>query len=542
MAAVRIHYVYNIAGGANQTATFTLPVDYDASGSLTVTCIGAGGGGGRSTTSSGGYGGGGGGAMARGSFSGLQPGRIIYLQLGAGGAGGSANGTDGTAGGDTWVNINSNAAPSSTSNGVLAKGGGANSLRTGGTGGAAASCIGSITTQSGGNGGAGGNGNGSGGGGGGSSAYWNGSTGYFGGNAGGAGGTVAGGDRGGGGGGGVNGGGQTTTTITGANGGLNINNGAAGAGTTSATLGGGGGGGTGTNTNNAFSGSGGNGATWVDGSGYNTTTATWTNGPVGGGGGGGGGTNNSGTTGGTGGVGGAPGGGGGGGGSGVTNAGGGGNGGNGMVIIEYTSKETMLPTTSLGFNDIQTYFGGSNPISLNEYYGGTGTVSSLSQNSSGTVIPASGQIGLSNFRGAPFKLYREVRIGSRVVSSSKFSTVLGYGLNTISASMGALDSTAFTLSGGSSVSITILEYQTDGVFTFRLDGATAPSNSGWDSLILPNLTLTRTGATFSNPTGTSSQWQWTSVTLTNTGAVHAFRITPDNLYSASTGDSIVYFV
>lgn len=47
--------------------------------------------------------------------------------------------------------------------------------------------------------------------------------------------------------------------------------------------------------------------------------------------------------------------------------------------------------------DIQTEFGGSNPISINEYYRGGGLVPNISINNS---IPTSGQISLSDFYGA----------------------------------------------------------------------------------------------------------------------------------------------
>lgn len=59
-----------------------------------------------------------------------------------------------------------------------------------------------------------------------------------------------------------------------------------------------------------------------------------------------------------------------------------------------------LPTTSLSFSALQTEFGGSNPISLSEYYRGAGGgyVPSGTTSSYGT-IPTSGQINLGVFRG-----------------------------------------------------------------------------------------------------------------------------------------------
>ena len=59
----------------------------------------------------------------------------------------------------------------------------------------------------------------------------------------------------------------------------------------------------------------------------------------------------------------------------------------------------------LSLTDIQTEFGGSNPISLNEYYRGGAYV----PNSTTTVsIPTSGAISVSNFYGTSRALNLEV--------------------------------------------------------------------------------------------------------------------------------------
>jgi hypothetical protein len=52
---------------------------------------------------------------------------------------------------------------------------------------------------------------------------------------------------------------------------------------------------------------------------------------------------------------------------------------------------------ALSLNDIQTEFGGSNPILITEYYRGGGLVPDIAANSS---VPTSGQISLSNFYNA----------------------------------------------------------------------------------------------------------------------------------------------
>ena len=58
-----------------------------------------------------------------------------------------------------------------------------------------------------------------------------------------------------------------------------------------------------------------------------------------------------------------------------------------------------LPASgAISLNDLQTEFGGSNPIAITEYYrGGSGLVPDIPANSS---VPTSGQISLSNFYNA----------------------------------------------------------------------------------------------------------------------------------------------
>jgi hypothetical protein len=58
---------------------------------------------------------------------------------------------------------------------------------------------------------------------------------------------------------------------------------------------------------------------------------------------------------------------------------------------------TTLPSGQISFNDIQNAYGGSNPISLNEYYRGGSYVDNLGADSPN--IPTSGAISANNFRG-----------------------------------------------------------------------------------------------------------------------------------------------
>ncbi len=253
----RIYTAADISGGS-----ISVPSDYDAS-SASWHAVG----GSPNATDPGSVSGGGvgGGAWARTDGLTLTPGGTVAAQIGTG---------------DVWIST-SGSAPTSTSEGVLAKGGNTNSGVTAGTGGASGSCIGTASA-SGGNGGAGSSGTNRAGGGGGGAGGPNGS-----GANGGAASTSTSTAAGGGGGGGANGGsaGSAGTSSAGGNGGNNRSG--SGGGTGGATGGGGGssgGGGAGKAGASSGTGLGSTDAIWTDNSGgpNDGTTA----GPGSGGGGG----------------------------------------------------------------------------------------------------------------------------------------------------------------------------------------------------------------------------------------------------------------
>ena len=60
-----------------------------------------------------------------------------------------------------------------------------------------------------------------------------------------------------------------------------------------------------------------------------------------------------------------------------------------------------LPSSGvISISDLRTEFSGPTPSSLSDYYSGGTYVPAGTQNGSGTVIPTSGTIALSNFYGA----------------------------------------------------------------------------------------------------------------------------------------------
>ena len=99
-----------------------------------------------------------------------------------------------------------------------------------------------------------------------------------------------------------------------------------------------------------------------------------------------------------------------------------------------------LPSSGpLTLADIQTEFGGSNPISLNEYYAGGGRVPAGTSGTYGAV-PTSGTISIRNFYGTSnVQAYMVVTTSGASVSTSgnyKIATFTGSGTLTV-ASLGA---------------------------------------------------------------------------------------------------------
>jgi hypothetical protein len=125
-----------------------------------------------------------------------------------------------------------------------------------------------------------------------------------------------------------------------------------------------------------------------------------------------------------------------------------------------------IPTSgSIALTALQTEFGGSNPIGINEYYRGGGLVPDSSVNSS---VPTSGAVSMSNFYGAQNRNTISITISSNTNNYNLFSNLGGgyiAGLtdvvvtinNGVTIGSSSTGSPAFTVSGftsGDTVSIT----------------------------------------------------------------------------------------
>ena len=94
-----------------------------------------------------------------------------------------------------------------------------------------------------------------------------------------------------------------------------------------------------------------------------------------------------------------------------------------------------IPSTgSISMSDIQTEFGGSNPISLSEYYAGGGQTPAGTTGNNGTV-PSSGAIDMGDFRGSTNAVYMDADGGTETTSGDykfhKFNSSGTFSVNTV---------------------------------------------------------------------------------------------------------------
>lgn len=169
-----------------------------------------------------------------------------------------------------------------------------------------------------------------------------------------------------------------------------------------------------------------------------------------------------------------------------------------------------LPTSGpLSLSDIQTEFGGSNPISLSEYYAGGAYVLAGTTGTYGAV-PSSGAISIQNFYGTTAALDTQtVTVGTYIDKynyASGYSTFLG---------IGAVSDGSFNPKGGAAIQVLM---HNNGTVFFQIQGN--QTNAGWTTMTVAGTPYTRASASFTTTTGGSAyaSWSWTSATNPFVGA------------------------
>ena len=170
------------------------------------------------------------------------------------------------------------------------------------------------------------------------------------------------------------------------------------------------------------------------------------------------------------------------------------------------------------FSDIQSNFGGSNPISLNEYYaGGTNTRSGTGVHTP-NGIPASGAISVFDFMGGS-NFFESWSTTITEASSTFIYTTKGYestygAMADTTPNQGAMNG-AYTITASYSTSVTPKGLPTAYSYLMRVDGPTGLSNddlSAFKTLTVNGRgTFSRSDAAFTNLSGnTLHTWNWTS--------------------------------
>jgi hypothetical protein len=160
-----------------------------------------------------------------------------------------------------------------------------------------------------------------------------------------------------------------------------------------------------------------------------------------------------------------------------------------------------LPTSGpLTLSDIQTEFGGSNPISLSEYYAGGGLVPPGTTGTNGAV-PSSGTISISNFYGT------SNIADTQTVTVGIFSTAGGFGTGYgfLSGSGGSISDGTFNPKGGAAING--LYFSTVSGFTslvFSL--GSSQTNDGWTTMTVSGVSYDRASASYTS--GNPTSWTW----------------------------------
>jgi len=155
--------------------------------------------------------------------------------------------------------------------------------------------------------------------------------------------------------------------------------------------------------------------------------------------------------------------------------------------------------------DIQTEFGGSNPISISEYYGAA------------AGIPASGVISIGDFYGASAVTYLDYQTVTVGYSPAGQYSPAFYGYLSVS-SIGSVSDGTSDLYGGAT--ILGLYWTSYDLLYFIVSGNRA--NSGWSTMTVSGQTFNRADASYAYNSGNNrTQWIWNGVTTnpyTPTGA------------------------
>jgi len=177
----------------------------------------------------------------------------------------------------------------------------------------------------------------------------------------------------------------------------------------------------------------------------------------------------------------------------------------------------LASSGQLKFSEIQTEFGGENPIAFSEYYTG-GTILGLSAGNSGRIItniPATGAIKISNFHGGA-KGTAASSSADVTISITGASGYLTYGYNSIdSTTFGSIASGSATAYDGATIKV-LRELRTQDVKTnvvsargFEVVLSGTRAQGFFTSIDVGSQNLTSSSATHTQ-SGGNTKWVWSN--------------------------------
>ena len=155
----------------------------------------------------------------------------------------------------------------------------------------------------------------------------------------------------------------------------------------------------------------------------------------------------------------------------------------------------------ISLSDIQTEFGGSNPISLSEYYGVA------------TGVPASGTISMDDFYGTSAGSSYAGNTFTLTVGQNDVKTPLNFGY--VRGAYGSISNTGSFLDiyGTNTHQVDQLSSSSSAT-TFEITGSATVTNDTWTSITFQtsggSQTLNRSAATYTNLSTTGGRWVWGS--------------------------------
>ena len=177
-----------------------------------------------------------------------------------------------------------------------------------------------------------------------------------------------------------------------------------------------------------------------------------------------------------------------------------------------------LPTSGpLSLGNIQTEFGGSNPISISEYRRGAGLPILVPDTATNINIKSTlSNMAFSNYRGGSVVSILDtqtVYVGYAEISQTQegvttYTYAIGYRQDIMVPTGGSVSDGTSNIYGGATIRAICVDWDSPGAgsLMFRVNGT--QTNSGWTSITVNGTTFNRASASSFTAGGTFTTWTW----------------------------------